>query len=252
MAAPYFTLRSIGPGIWVIQEPIGHVAPHFDVTWVNSFVVVGEERAAVIDSGMGRAELLPLCRQVTDRPLVNICTHSHWDHVGGSHEFGERLVHSLEAGRLSESYPVGQITQIQAAPATAELTEGSLIALGGRTLTVWHTPGHSPGHISLLDSATGYLFCGDTLYAGTMWFQTTDADVAAWRRSLERMAGSDITAICGGHEAVPQQPDLVRRALSGLGQALAGQSEAEPFPGQEGILKHRFDGFSILLRQQAK
>jgi glyoxylase-like metal-dependent hydrolase (beta-lactamase superfamily II) len=142
----------------------------------------------------------------------------------------------------------GAFHRIKAAPATGTLQEGDRIDLGGRTLAVWHTPGHSPGHISLLDSETGYLFCADTCYGGTMWIQSPDADVPAWRRSLERMAGAPITGICGGHDAVPQPPDLARQVLAGLDQELAGRSEAEPFPGQKGVLKHRFDSFSILLR----
>jgi glyoxylase-like metal-dependent hydrolase (beta-lactamase superfamily II) len=249
---PWFTVRAIGPGVWVLQEPIGRVAPSFDVTWVNIYLIAGRERAAVIDSGMGMADLLPVCRQLTDLPLINVCTHTHWDHVGGSHQFDERLVHSLEAPRLSKSYPVGEITHIKAAPATSELTDGDLVDLGGRTLAVWHTPGHSPGHISLLDSDTGYLFCADTCYGGTMWIQTADADVPGWRRSLERIAGASISAICGGHEEARQDPALARRVLAGLEQALSGRSEAEPFPGQDGVLKHRFGEFSILLRSAAQ
>jgi glyoxylase-like metal-dependent hydrolase (beta-lactamase superfamily II) len=248
---PWYAIRSIGPGVWLLQEPIGRVAPSFDVTWVNIYLVTGRERAAVIDSGMGRVDLLPVCRTLTDLPLINVCTHSHWDHVGGSYEFAERLIHAKEAHRLAKSYPVGEITQIKAAPATDELAEGSLIDLGGRTLAVWHTPGHSPGHISLLDSETGYLFCADTCYAGTMWIQTADADIEAWRRSLERIAGGGVAALCGGHEEAPVDPALARRVLAGLEQALSGQSEAERFPHQEGVVKHKFGEFSILLRAPA-
>lgn len=43
-------------------------------------------------------------------------------------------------------------------------------------------------------------FCAATCYAGTMWIQTADADVPARRRSLGRIAGVSISAICGGHE----------------------------------------------------
>lgn len=249
MAEAWFTTRSIGPGVWVIQEPIGRIAPHFDVTVVNMYLVEGSDRAALIDSGMGIGDIAEVCRTLTDKPVINICTHGHWDHVGGTHRFAERLIHTAEAARLTQSYDVGQITRIEVAPATGELADGMQIDLGGRTLTVWHTPGHSPGHVSLLDSATGCLFCADTCYAGTMWFQTADADVTAWRQSLERIASGPVQFICGGHEEPMQPRDLAARALAGLTTAQAGKSVSEPFAPQAGVLKHKFEGFAMLLKQ---
>lgn len=249
MTTEWFMTRQLGPGVWVLQEPIGRVAPTFDVSVVNIYLVEGRDRAAVIDSGMGLADLEAACRALTDLPLINLCTHSHWDHVGGSHGFTERLIHGLEAARLEQSYDVGQLTHIKAAPATGELADGQSVDLGGRQLKVLHTPGHSPGHVSLLDSDTGYLFCADTCYAGTMWIQTPDADVSAWRRSLERIVRTDWTRLCGGHEMPLQERGLVERVLDGLDRAQAGRSEAGPFHDQPGVLKHRFGDFSILLRQ---
>jgi glyoxylase-like metal-dependent hydrolase (beta-lactamase superfamily II) len=248
LASDWFTTRQIGPGVWLIQEPIGRVAPSFDVSVVNIYLVEGRDRAALIDSGMGMEDLAGHVRSLTHLPVINLCTHGHWDHVGGSHAFADRLIHPLEAERLTRTYDVGELTHIHAAPATGHLTDGLEVDLGGRKLTVLHTPGHSPGHVSLLDSATGYLFCADTCYAGTMWIQTADADVAAWDRSLARLSGCGATRLCGGHEEPLQDPDLALRVRDGLAAALAGRSESEPFPGQEGVLKHQFNGFSILLR----
>lgn len=248
MANDWFTTHRLAPGIWAIQEPIGRAAPGYDVVTVNIYVVEGHDRAAVIDSGMGIADLLAVCRTLTPKPLVNLSTHSHWDHVGGAYQFAERLISPLEAHRITEDYNVEGVTHIRAAPATGELTEGGVVDLGGRSLTVWHTPGHSPGHVSLLDSATGYLFCADTCYAGTLWMQTEDANLSDWRASLERIAASDVAALCGGHEEPVQPPELARRALAALDEALAGRSKSEPFDFDPGTRKHRFDGFSILLR----
>lgn len=249
MTSEWFTTRKLAPGVWVLQEPIGRVAPAFDVSVVNIYLVEGRDRAAVIDSGMGLVDVAAACRALTDRPLINLCTHSHWDHVGGSHGFTERLIHPLEAPRLEQSYDVGTLTHIKASPATGELTDGATVDLGGRHLKVLHTPGHSPGHVSLLDSETGYLFCADTCYAGTMWIQTQDADVTAWRRSLERLLTTDFTLLCGGHEEPLQDRALVEQVLQGLDLAQGASSRAEPFPSQPGVLKHKFETFSILLKQ---
>lgn len=249
MISDWFTVRDLASGVWVLQEPIGRAAPGYDVVAVNIYLVVGEERAAVIDSGMGIVDLLGPCRTITSLPLLNLSTHSHWDHVGGAYQFEDRRISPLEAHRIATDYEVEGVTHIRAAPATGTLHEGDTIDLGGRTLTVWHTPGHSPGHVSLLDSATSYLFCADTCYAGTMWMQTEDANLDDWRTSLTRIATSTVTALCGGHDEPAQPPDLARRTLVALESALAGASRSEPFNFDPGTRKHLFDGFSILLHE---
>ncbi|HLZ23769.1 MAG TPA: MBL fold metallo-hydrolase [Ktedonobacterales bacterium] len=249
MTNDWLTTRLLAPGVWVIQEPIGRAAPGYDVVIVNMYVVEGRDRAAVIDSGMGIADLLAACRALTSKPLLSLSTHSHWDHVGGAYQFGERLISPLEAHRIAEDYDVEGVTHIRAAPATGELIEGGVVDLGGRSLAVWHTPGHSPGHVSLLDSATGFLFCADTCYAGTLWMQTEDANLPDWRASLERIAASGVAALCGGHEEPLQPVNLAAHVLAALDEALAGKSVSEPFDFDPGTRKHRFDGFSILLRE---
>ena len=249
MSDDWFTVRGLASGVWALQEPIGRAAPGYDVVTVNIYVVEGRERAAVIDSGMGIADLLAPCRALTQKPLVNLSTHSHWDHVGGAYQFAERLIHPLEAHRITEDYDVEGVTHMRAAPATGELVEGGVVDLGGRTLTVWHTPGHSPGHVSLLDSRTGYLFCADTCYSGTMWMQTEDANLADWRASLGRIVASDVRALCGGHEEPARPRELAGQVLAALDVALAGKAESEPFDFDPGTRKHRFDGFNILLRE---
>ncbi|HEV2457671.1 MAG TPA: hypothetical protein VGS80_04845, partial [Ktedonobacterales bacterium] len=107
--------------------------------------------------------------------------------------------------------------------------------------------GHSPGHVSFLDSTSGYLFCADTCYAGTLWFQTNDADLTLWRRSLERLAASGARALCGGHEEPMNEPAMASRVLAALDDALSGRSTSTDFATDPGARKHLFDGFSILL-----
>jgi glyoxylase-like metal-dependent hydrolase (beta-lactamase superfamily II) len=247
MSTDWFGTQQLGPGLWVLQDPIGRVVPDYDVSVVNLYLVAGRERAALIDSGMGIGDVLAACRALTDLPLLTLCTHSHWDHIGGAHQFTERHIAALEADRLSESYEVEGVGTIHAAPATATLAEGDTIDLGGRALEVWHTPGHSPGHLTFRDTQSGALFCADTCYAGTMWSQTTDANLDDWRRSLARLAASDATALYGGHETPRQSPALADRMLAALDEALAGRSDSVPFEFEPGTRKHRFGEFSLLL-----
>ncbi len=251
MQGNWFTCRKLVSGISVLQDPIGSQVPQYGVGTVNLYLIEGTQHAALIDSGMGIGDLPAACRELTDKPVWALATHSHWDHIGGLHSFDDRRIHALEADRLRETYSVDGVGLIEAAPSTSILNEGEVLDLGSRTLTVWHTPGHSPGHVSFLDSATGYLFCGDTCYAGTLWMQTEDANLDDWRLSLERLAESGAAALCGGHEDPVQETALARRMLAGLDLAAAGRSQAVPFDFDPGSWKHTFGEFDILLRQPA-
>lgn len=91
MIDPWFAVDELRPGVWQIIEP-GHVA---------SFLVAGERRAALIDTGMGMRPIRPVVEELTDRPVLVVNSHHHMDHVGGNHEFDEIAIHERGAQRLA-------------------------------------------------------------------------------------------------------------------------------------------------------
>ncbi|MCG6916814.1 MAG: MBL fold metallo-hydrolase [Deltaproteobacteria bacterium] len=101
--------------------------------------------------------------------IVN--THCHADHAGGNREMKERtkaqiVIHKNDAERLANPSSLAlQIFQCEASP-PADLTveEGDRIEFGQQFLEVIHTPGHTPGGMSLYTN--GYVFTGDTLFVG--------------------------------------------------------------------------------------
>src|SRR5262249_4821832 len=99
MRTAWVAVTPLRPGVWVLQDPIGRVVPEYDVSVVNLYLVEGARRAALIDSGMGLGDVLAACRALTGKPIINLSTHSHWDHVGGSYQFTERMIHAAEAER---------------------------------------------------------------------------------------------------------------------------------------------------------
>ncbi len=139
----------------------------------NCFIVACPEtgEGVVIDPG---SRVDSIARAVEEegvgvRELV--CTHGHLDHVSGAAEarrlFGVPL--ALHEGarsvlsRLNESAMSFGVKPVEQPEVDRWLAEGDKIEFGNRRLTVIHTPGHSPGGISLL--AEGHLFCGDTIFA---------------------------------------------------------------------------------------
>jgi glyoxylase-like metal-dependent hydrolase (beta-lactamase superfamily II) len=137
-------------------------------------------------------------------------------------------------------------------PPTGTLAEGDKIELGGRELTVLHTPGHTPDGICLLDEHNGVLFGGDTINTGPIYAQLGDSDVAAFARSTRRLAdiASSIRVVYVPHFVRYQvDPLFLTEVADGFERLAAGDVELRPaadyigYPAQEAT----FASFSILV-----
>jgi glyoxylase-like metal-dependent hydrolase (beta-lactamase superfamily II) len=93
----WFVTREVAPDTYVIAEP-GHV---------NSFLIVGTDRAVLVDTGLGIASIRAAAERLTALPVEVVNTHSHPDHVAGNHEFGEVAIHAA-GGSALERQPFGQ------------------------------------------------------------------------------------------------------------------------------------------------
>jgi glyoxylase-like metal-dependent hydrolase (beta-lactamase superfamily II) len=93
--ADWFHVSTLADGVWQLTEP-GHVC---------SWLVEGDDRAALIDTGCGFAPIRPVVEALTERPVVVVQTHHHLDHVGGSHEFDDILIHGLGVDGLAGGVP---------------------------------------------------------------------------------------------------------------------------------------------------
>jgi glyoxylase-like metal-dependent hydrolase (beta-lactamase superfamily II) len=84
--------------------------------------------------------------------------------------------------------------------ATGLLEDGDVIDLGGRRLSVVHTPGHSPGHVAFHEPAREYLVTGDVLYRGTLCAFYESTDPVAFAQSIDRLCKLDrVSTILPGH-----------------------------------------------------
>jgi glyoxylase-like metal-dependent hydrolase (beta-lactamase superfamily II) len=117
---------------------------------------------------------------IAGRPVAAVVlTHGHFDHLGAVGAVVEAtgaplMVHANDSGRITSAVANGgaQFGFDAVAPAADRLlADGDLIEAGGLTLSVWATPGHTPGSIGLLLAApdgSEHLFSGDTLFAGSV------------------------------------------------------------------------------------
>ncbi|MFX0136636.1 MAG: MBL fold metallo-hydrolase [Candidatus Hodarchaeota archaeon] len=170
--------------LYVIRERLDEIDPRFYTTYTNLYLIVGSHSALLIDTGCGLFPLKPIIADlIKDKKLMVLNTHSHFDHIGGNHEFREVYIHNEELKSLSTSFDISFLQNSSkeivkryekrnfTIPRTnniKSLKDEEIIDLGDITVIVIHTPGHSPGSVSLLTNKNE-LFTGDTAHYGTMY-----------------------------------------------------------------------------------
>lgn len=150
----------------------------------------------IIDASFDIEELIEDVRARGLTPKALVLTHAHVDHIAGASEVVRawpRLpvwIHAEEQAWLNDpvlnlSAMMGQA--VTAPMATRLIAEGETLTLGGDSWRVLHTPGHSPGGVTLVHDASGTAIVGDALFSGSIG--RTDfpgSDHAALVRSIQR------------------------------------------------------------------
>ncbi|CAB1058691.1 MBL-fold metallo-hydrolase superfamily [Olavius sp. associated proteobacterium Delta 1] len=142
----------------------------------NCFVVGCEEtlESAVIDPGDEPDRILQALAESNLTAKLIINTHGHFDHVGANKRLKEVtsapiLIHPFDApmlNQLADSAAAWGMAADNSPPPDRELQDGDEVAFGKIILKVLHTPGHTPGGISLYTDHE--VFVGDTLFAGSI------------------------------------------------------------------------------------
>ena len=174
-------------------------------SFVRFFLLIGTERALLIDSGATTADAAAIAASLTDRPLLLLNTHGDGDHTAGNGGFLEYFMHPADyaACRLSERFPAG---------VCRPLSDGQILDLGGRRLRIVAIPGHTAGSVAVLDESRRALYTGDTV-------QTEHIYMFGAHRAPDRLADSlkKLSALEGVEVLYPSHgqwhlpPDYIRR-----------------------------------------
>jgi len=259
----WFEVYRVAPGVFAIYEP--HQAEE-----TISYLIVGSKRALLFDTGMGISDLKKVADRLTRLPIAVLNSHTHDDHVGDNWEFhtiygmntdftrrnarGSRQDAQAEVapGQICGSLPQGFDPKTYATrpwKISAYSHDGSRIALGGRTLQVIATPGHTPDAISLLDRANRLLFTGDTYYPATIWLYRPETDLRAYDASIRRLAAfaPQVKLVLGAHNVPVAPPSVLPGLVTAFEQVRTGK--VPPTPDSPGKVIYRVGGFSFLMRR---
>jgi hydroxyacylglutathione hydrolase len=142
----------------------------------NCYIVACSEtkEAAVIDPGDEAQRIIKTVKENGLSVSVIINTHGHWDHVGGNNELFQLtgapvLIHEKDASFLTEEkLNLGTFMGKKGPSHMADrlLKEGDQVKVGNLSFSILHTPGHTPGGISIVGK--NVVFVGDTLFAGSI------------------------------------------------------------------------------------
>ncbi len=249
------------------------------------FLLIGAEKAMVIDCGMGIGDLRGAIEMITDKPLIVVISHGHVDHTGNGRQFDELWIHpadqaapipqSLERRRFDTEriaarqkgcigapytmfnlYPYDINVDLrdpepdEKMPIIHDLNDGQQFDLGGgRIVTAYECPGHSPGEMIFLDEQSRSLFAGDALN-----FNLGVGSVPLERtlRYMKRMhdLGDKYDGIYNGHHdfralGMPLDDDCLPTVIELMEEAVAGRytpCETPSFWGQSiPLTKERVD-----------
>jgi hydroxyacylglutathione hydrolase len=138
----------------------------------NCYIIADEDNsAAVIDPGGDVDRILAAAGDMGVNIGYVINTHGHFDHMAGNADLiaatgAKLLIHAADAPLLAAGGGADMfgIFDIASPPADTLLQDGDAIDVGATRIRVMHTPGHTPGGISLYVESAGAVFCGDCLF----------------------------------------------------------------------------------------
>ncbi|MCD2186493.1 MBL fold metallo-hydrolase [Actinomycetospora soli] len=220
MSPPWFHVRPVAPDVWLLAEPshvnswlvagrdravlvdtglgIAPIRPVVEAVCSRPVDVVNTH--AHVDHVGGNAEFSRVSAHPSSTTGIDPAERASYlgwmrevlDAAAAYRELDRRYFHLLSADSDPRPLPDGLERWVDPGPPPGPepepLADGDVLDLGGRTLTVLHTPGHSPDSLCLLDDRAGVLFAGDTVNTGPIYAQAPECDLGAFAASTARLA----------------------------------------------------------------
>lgn len=232
-----YIIHNLDSNTWLIEEEAQ--------CNVYMYLLTGADKALLIDTGYGTVPLNDVVASMTDLPVTVLCTHGHFDHIGGLGFFPTALMHQADRELYHQHrVELRTIAPNCIAPDSPEeldwFEEELTLDLGGRTLKIFPVPGHTKGCIAILDVEHRWLFTGDTCCKAAVLLNFDhSADLATFRNSIQSILGKrgqfDIT--WPSHHAKPVGVEIPEEFLEAADLLLEGKAQGQEIPHPFGAAK---------------
>lgn len=240
-----------------------------DNSLANMYIIKGDKKAMLIDTGWGMHDLEEVIKSITDLPLIVVNTHGHLDHVSGNYNFKEFYISAYDESILrtcfDKEFRISIVGSVLRGPYYEAFDKGKWINnvfpepklirgkevfdLGNRMIEVIETPGHTTGSICLLDRNTGTLLAGDSISNVQLWLHLEESTaLTQYLESMERLHayGDRVTMIHAGH-ATNMDRGMTREIIKCLKAIIGGETKGVPYHtfAGDGLIA-KFDSCSIV------
>lgn len=190
------------PGVWHIEESYR----------VYCTAIVGERGAILFDTGLGRRSLRPAMAELTEGGFEVLCSHGHYDHVGGIRAFPNAWIHPAD---IALARRTDAITPLR------PLAPGTRFPLGNLTVQVVALPGHTAGSVGLLIPEYRLLLAGDALGPRLLLPDLSRETLAGMRETLTLADHLPVDRLLASHNPGLLKKDLIRAHLLHAEELLA-------------------------------
>jgi len=234
-----------------------------------SYLLLGTEKAMLIDTLQGIGDLKAVVDQLTDLPIIVMNTHSHYDHVGSNFQFDtvygldtpytannalghphSDYVNSMTADTFWKNVPKSfSVDLFDSKPFQIDrfITDGEIIDIGNREIEVVFVPGHSPDSVILIDHDNRMMMTGDSFYPAPIYVYSDTASFADFFMAAQIMFQfrDEVDFLLPGHNET-MQPISYLNELRAATMSII--NPLTPFEQGKGRRSYDFGNFSIIVK----
>lgn len=214
-----------------------------DANEATYYLVCGDNKALMIDSGWGYDNVMELAKEITALPVELVNTHGHLDHVYGNMYCERAWLHPKDFIICEDHFKHDVLKSINASLKCCPLVPacgGQIFDLGSLELEVIELPGHTPGSICLIDKKHRILFSGDALNP-YLWAQLDEsAPLSTYKATIEKVMdtyGKDFDYHLSGHTTKLIAKESINKLLHAMDDIINGKAKSEDYKWFGGISK---------------
>jgi len=237
-----FPTEKIAEGIYRISDFLAS----------DCYLIIGEARALLIDTGTGYGDLRGYAESLAKLPIDVAFTHIHTDHIGNMGQFKKAYAHIedikfgykiysslwfrklfrlLSKGIVDDTIRVKDVIKRKYKTEIVPIMDGHVFDLGGRKITVKHFAGHTRGSVIFLDELSKHMFVGDNCCPSPWVYLPNSASLEEWvKGAIEILKLMDDYTAHWGHEGGNISKEVFKKVINYAEEIISNQSKNTLLP----------------------